>query len=138
MSRGNMKQTIFMSPTDYERFLELLAAVSSRFGVLVRAYCLMPNHYQLLLEPDSFPLSRMMQQLNSAYSQSLFEKSRDRPSRGRSMAEAFLRYGYTLREIGTFLGCDRSTVCRQVRRATTGMSLDVSESAPEQNATLKI
>lgn len=70
MSRGNAKQTIFVEEADYERFLELLSTTSSRFGVLCRSYCLMPNHFHLLLQPDISPVSRMMQQLNSAYSQS--------------------------------------------------------------------
>jgi REP element-mobilizing transposase RayT len=70
MSRGNAKQTIFVDAADYERFLELLEATSARFGVLCRVYCLMPNHFHLLLQPDTTPLSRMMQQLNSAYGQS--------------------------------------------------------------------
>jgi putative transposase len=55
---------------DYEQFLDLLEATSSRFGVLCRAYCLMANHFHLLLQPGIHPVSRMMQQLNSAYSQS--------------------------------------------------------------------
>lgn len=70
MSRGNAKQTIFVGEADYERFLELLGATSSRFGVLCRAYCLMRNHFHLLLQPDTYPVSRMMQQSNSGYSQS--------------------------------------------------------------------
>jgi putative transposase len=69
MSRGNAKQPIFLGERDYERFLELLSAASLRFGVLCRAYCLMQNHFHLLLEPRERPLSGMMQQLNSAYSQ---------------------------------------------------------------------
>jgi REP element-mobilizing transposase RayT len=77
MSRGNAKQSIFLGAADYERFLALLGSTSSRFGVLCRAYCLMPNHFHLLLEPDADPLSRMMQQLNSAYSQS-FNRQHDR------------------------------------------------------------
>jgi putative transposase len=70
MSRGNAKQTIFVESADYKEFLERLCATSSRFGVLCRAYCLMPNHFHLLLEPETCPISRMMQQLNSSYSQS--------------------------------------------------------------------
>jgi putative transposase len=70
ISRGNAKQTIFVGEADYERFLERLDATSSRFGVACRAYCLMPNHFHLLLQPDAHPVSRMMQQLNSAYCQS--------------------------------------------------------------------
>ena len=69
MSRGNAKQAIFLGGQDYERFLELLSATTSRFGVLCLAYCLMQNHFHLLLEPHERSVSRMMQHLNSAYSQ---------------------------------------------------------------------
>jgi REP element-mobilizing transposase RayT len=69
MSRGNAKQVIFTEAADYEQFLELLGATSFRFGVRCHAYCLMPNHFHLLLQPDTHPVSRMMHQLNSGYSQ---------------------------------------------------------------------
>ena len=69
MSRGNARQEIFLEPDDYGRFLIRLAATSNRFNIRCRAYCLMPNHYHLLLEPAALPLSRMMQQLNSSYGQ---------------------------------------------------------------------
>jgi putative transposase len=69
MSRGNAKQPIFFEDEDYEQFLDLLSATAGRFRVLCRAYCLMQNHFHLLLEPSAYPLSRMMQQLNSAYGQ---------------------------------------------------------------------
>lgn len=69
MSRGNARQQIFIDPEDYQHFLERLSATTARFRVLCRAYCLMPNHFHLLLEPNQLPLSRMMQQLNSSYSQ---------------------------------------------------------------------
>jgi REP element-mobilizing transposase RayT len=272
MSRGNAKQTIFIDTADYERFLDLLATAATRFGVVCRAYCLMPNHFHLLAEPDSWPLSRMMQQLNSAYSQSFnrrhhrvghvlqgrfkallvdrdeyflqllryivlnpveaglvndpeawqwssyrataglgaapallalddvwrmfdidddnakrrfvafvdagrglpapseplvfgsdpfkadiavaLEPHRDSPDfsrderhavrptleslldgnegppRIRSVAEAFLRYGYTLREIGTVLGCHPSTVWKQIRRAHSARNSKSGPSAP--------
>jgi putative transposase len=70
ISRGNARQTIFVDANDYTRFLARLAVTTTRFGVLCRAYCLMVNHFHLLLEPNLFPISRMMQQLNSSYSQS--------------------------------------------------------------------
>lgn len=70
MSRGNARQEIFLDSGDCERFLERLSATTVRFRVHCRAYCLMPNHFHLLLEPGALPLSRMMQQLNSSYSQS--------------------------------------------------------------------
>jgi putative transposase len=69
MSRGNARQEIFLDDDDFERFFRRLAVTSARFEVRCRACCLMPNHYHLVLEPASLPLSRMMQQLNSSYSQ---------------------------------------------------------------------
>jgi REP element-mobilizing transposase RayT len=70
MSRGNARQQIFLDADDYARFLTRLTVTAARFGVRCRAYCLMVTHFHLLLEPNLFPLSRMMQQLNSSYSQS--------------------------------------------------------------------
>jgi REP-associated tyrosine transposase len=69
MSRGNARQAIFLDADDYEYFLERLSATTARFDVMCRAYCLMPNHFHLLVEPGQFPLSRMMHQLNATYSQ---------------------------------------------------------------------
>jgi putative transposase len=69
MSRGNARQAIFLGPEDYDYFLERLSVTTSRLGVRCRAYCLMYNHFHLLLEPSQLPISRMMQQLNSSYSQ---------------------------------------------------------------------
>jgi len=70
MSRGNARQTLFFDDTDYRRFLKRFAEVSLRFAVRCLAYCLMPNHFHLLLEPNQFPIWRLMQQLNSSYCQS--------------------------------------------------------------------
>ena len=69
MSRGNARQQIFLDAEDYAHFLVRLSATTARLGVRCRAHCLMNNHVHLLLEPNQFPLSRMMQQLNSSYSQ---------------------------------------------------------------------
>lgn len=69
MSRGNAGQQIFIDDEDYALFLHRLAITSARFGVRSLTYCLMKNHFHLLLESGQLPLSRMMQQLNSSYSQ---------------------------------------------------------------------
>jgi putative transposase len=69
MSRGNAKQRIFITDGQAHHFLVLLASVASRFGVRCHCFCLMPNHFHLLLQPGARPLAGMMQQLNSAYSQ---------------------------------------------------------------------
>jgi REP-associated tyrosine transposase len=69
MSRGNARQDIFLDDDDRARFLDRLAVTCARFCIRCHAYCLMRNHYHLVLEPSALPLSRMMQQLNSSYSQ---------------------------------------------------------------------
>lgn len=68
-SRGNAKQAIFTDDTDYRRFLDLLAIMTRRFRVRCPSYCLIWNHVHLLLQPYDFTISRLMQQLNSAYCQ---------------------------------------------------------------------
>ena len=67
MSRGNNKQCMFLEDRDYEMYLELLDYTLTRFAVRCHAFCLMWNRIHLLLTPTTFPLSRMMQQLNSRY-----------------------------------------------------------------------
>jgi REP element-mobilizing transposase RayT len=68
-ARGDNKARIFADDEDCERFLDLLATTSKRFDVHCVAYCLLSNHYHLVLVPHKYPISRLMQQLNSAYCQ---------------------------------------------------------------------
>ena len=68
-ARGNEKTCIFADDEDYEAFLELLIKTLPRFRVRCVAYCLLWNHYHLLLIPAEHPLSRLLQQLNSTYCQ---------------------------------------------------------------------
>jgi REP element-mobilizing transposase RayT len=49
-ARGNARQPIFLDDTDRESFLELVSSVVARFNWLCHAYCLMGNHYHLLIE----------------------------------------------------------------------------------------
>jgi REP-associated tyrosine transposase len=69
MSRGNNKDGIFTEIRDHETYLTLLAEALERFSVRCHAFCLMWTHVHLLLTPTDCPISRMMQQLNSAYCQ---------------------------------------------------------------------
>lgn len=69
-ARGNRKQCIFEDDDDCQRFLERLAQSLGRFSVDCLAYCLLWNHYHLLLVPHQHTVSRVMQHLNSAYCQS--------------------------------------------------------------------
>lgn len=68
-SRGNAGQKIFRSDKDREYILELLAHLVERFRWSCHAYCLMDNHYHLVIETSEANLSRGMRQLNGAYTQ---------------------------------------------------------------------
>jgi REP-associated tyrosine transposase len=68
MSRGNAKQDIYLDDHDRRRFLETLWEVCERSDWQVWAYCLMPNHYHLLLQTALPNLSRGMHDLNGSYS----------------------------------------------------------------------
>jgi putative transposase len=66
-TRGNNKQPIFLDDDDRARFLLLLERTARRFGWIVDAYCLMRNHYHLVLELSDRGLSRGMCELNGNY-----------------------------------------------------------------------
>jgi REP element-mobilizing transposase RayT len=68
-ARGNEKACIFADDDDYRSFLELLADALPRWRVRCAAYCLLWNHYHLVLIPTEHRISRLLQQLNSAYCQ---------------------------------------------------------------------
>jgi REP element-mobilizing transposase RayT len=69
-ARGNDKHCVFADDDDHRAFLELLGTTLSRFDVEAAGYCLLWNHYHLLLVPHGeTAISRMMQQLNSTYCQ---------------------------------------------------------------------
>jgi putative transposase len=66
-SRGNEKKDVFKSRRDREKFLDYLASATERYGAVIHAYCLMNNHYHLILETPAGNLSEIMQHINSAY-----------------------------------------------------------------------
>jgi putative transposase len=68
-SRGNAGEEIFLNDADRIRFLEVLGTVVERFGWICYAYCLMTNHYHLLIETPQPNLSRGMKHLNGVYTQ---------------------------------------------------------------------
>lgn len=68
-ARGNDQQPIFVDAIDSSRFLDVLASVVVRYRVRCHAYCLMGNHYHLLLETPEANLSSAMRQLNGVYTQ---------------------------------------------------------------------
>jgi putative transposase len=76
-SRGNARQKIYRDSPDREQFLSTLAHVVHRYDWLCHAYCLLDNHYHLLIETPKANLSLGMRQLNGIYTQS-FNRSRRR------------------------------------------------------------
>jgi REP element-mobilizing transposase RayT len=69
MNRGAGHREIFKADKHREIFLDLLEEASSLFGVKVHAYCLMDNHYHLLLSTPRANLSRIMRHINGLYTQ---------------------------------------------------------------------
>jgi REP element-mobilizing transposase RayT len=68
ITRGNQGQKVFVVQENYERYLKLVGEKLIPHQVKLYAYCLMPNHIHLLVEQgSSYPLSRFMQRLQTAY-----------------------------------------------------------------------
>jgi len=68
-SRGNAGEDIFDDDGDRKAFLECLGKVVNRFNWQCHAYCLMDNHYHLVIETPEANLSKGMRQLNGVYTQ---------------------------------------------------------------------
>lgn len=68
-SRGDRREAIYEDDTDREAFLDVLSEVCQGFNWLCHAYCLMSNHYHLLIETPDANLSKGMRQLNGMYTQ---------------------------------------------------------------------
>jgi REP element-mobilizing transposase RayT/phage pi2 protein 07 len=77
-SRGNAKGMIFDDEQDRLKFLDVLGSVIKKHRWLCHAYCLLDNHYHLLIETPEGNLSRGMQQLNGIYTQA-FNRRHNRP-----------------------------------------------------------
>lgn len=67
LSRGNEKRETFLSRRDYEHFLELLWDSCARFRVILYSYCLMNNHFHLLLQTLEPNLAEFMKRLLGLY-----------------------------------------------------------------------
>lgn len=66
-ARGNEQRDIYKSRADRERYLEYLASASERYGAVIHVWCLMSNHYHLLMETPGGNLSQIMRHINGAY-----------------------------------------------------------------------
>jgi len=76
-SRGDRREDIYESDRDRELFLKVLGEVCEGYNWVCHAYCLMSNHYHLLIETPDANLSKGMRQLNGVYTQS-FNRANDK------------------------------------------------------------
>ncbi len=68
-SRGNARADIFDDNPDREKFLSILGVVVRKYRWICHGYCLMDNHYHLLVETPESNLCRGMRQINGLYTQ---------------------------------------------------------------------
>lgn len=68
-SRGDRREAIFLDDSDRHKWLTLLGEVCQRFNWACHAYCLMDNHFHIVVETADGNLSAGMRQLNGIYTQ---------------------------------------------------------------------
>ncbi len=115
-ARGNRREAIYLDDADRHAFLEILGDVIEHFGWLCHGYCLMDNHYHLLIETPEANLSRGMRQLNGVYTQR-FNRSHGRVGhvfQGRYKAILVERDAYLL-ELARYLVLNpvRAGLCKR-------------------------
>ena len=69
MNRGRRSENIFLEDNDYYAFLKLLIESTEIWNVKIAGYCLMPNHYHLVVHTPDANLSRCMRHINGVYTQ---------------------------------------------------------------------
>ena len=77
-ARGVARSEIYLDDGDYRAFVVLLRDAVERFAWTVRAFCLMPNHYHLVVSTPRLELSTGMHRLNCLYAMT-FNKRYERP-----------------------------------------------------------
>lgn len=75
-SRGNAREAIFFDDVDRISFLDLLLEVNKKYKFITHAYCLMDNHYHIVIETALNNLSKGMRQLNGVYTQRFNKRHR--------------------------------------------------------------
>jgi REP element-mobilizing transposase RayT len=74
INRGNRRNQVFFSDSDYELFLEKLGEYLELYEVDLFSYCLMPNHYHLFLKTSQANLGNFMQAFNTSFTVSMNRK----------------------------------------------------------------
>ena len=69
MNRGRSRNNIFFKAIHYLDFLKVIQESCDRFNCVIHSYCLMPNHYHLLIQTRDANLGRIMRHINGVYTQ---------------------------------------------------------------------
>jgi putative transposase len=69
INRGNNRQDVFHKPEDFQAFVHALADLKERKPFALYGYCLMSNHFHLLLRPTGASISRIVQSLLVSHTQ---------------------------------------------------------------------
>lgn len=69
MNRGRRRENIFSTPEDYQSFIRVLQEAADLWNLKIAAYCLMSNHYHILVQTPDANLSRGMRHINGIYTQ---------------------------------------------------------------------
>ncbi len=69
MNRASARCNVFHGPAYFEAFLKALEKAHQRFGVQIHSYCLMSNHYHLLVKTPEANLGRVMRYVDGVYTQ---------------------------------------------------------------------
>lgn len=75
-SRGNERKSIYQTNRDYERFISYLESATERYGANIHCFCLMTNHYHLLLETPRGNLQSILHHINTGYTNYFNAKKR--------------------------------------------------------------
>jgi putative transposase len=75
-ARGNERKAIFRAKENYEKFIGYLESATQRYGAQIHCFCLMPNHYHLLLETPRGNLHTILHHLNTSYTNYFNAKTR--------------------------------------------------------------
>lgn len=68
ISRGVERRNVFLDGDDFDKFLSLMTKEFPAYNITTHAFCLMTNHYHLLLETKEANISDAMKRINSLYS----------------------------------------------------------------------
>ncbi len=68
ISRGVERRNVFLDSEDFDKFLSIISNNLKEYSIILHSFCLMTNHYHLLIETTKRNISDVMKKINSFYS----------------------------------------------------------------------